>query len=587
MILINLVDVFFDMPINNKILLLIFNCLLMLLQGQKPIEKYQVESYKKISGLIDAYSENDERALEFVRMYIEKAKEECNYKELIQGYEEAIYYDKDIDDKLIYADSAIIAAKEYNNPDQISRAYLGKGIIYYYNKRHYKPALEQYLLAFKFSKDSKDNYLKNKIIYHLGMVKSYLGYYKEAAELFEVSAQYFEKNMVKNLHSNLKLNNESGYFNSIYRLSSCYKNLQLFHKEDSLIHIGLERLHNTKQLSLEYGYFQKGKGIQLLRENKLGESLKYLKLSENILSHNQDYASLTTVYFYIGKAYWLNGKRGESLLYLNKVDSLVNRFWVITPEIRGGYEYLILDAKQRSNSQKQLYYTNQLLKADSIINTDFAMLSSKIHREYDTDTLLKEKNSLERKKNISVIILCLSIITGSIILYFLVVRFRKKEKELNVRYQELSERFNNYSETTDPFNRSLQVSLTEKNEYSFEAIEEVKLKLENFEKSKQFLQGSLTLPIVAKMIDSHRTLLSYVLNEHYNLTFTMYLKTLRIRYITNLLLEDPKYLNYSTDGLTQICGMANRQVFSEHFMEINGMRPTDFIRKRKEELKKI
>ena len=67
------------------------------------------------------------------------------------------------------------------------------------------------------------------------------------------------------------------------------------------------------------------------------------------------------------------------------------------------------------------------------------------------------------------------------------------------------------------------------------------------------------------MIDSHRTLLSYVLNEHYNLTFTMYLKTLRIRYITNLLLEDPKYLNYSTDGLTQICGMANRQVFGTFY----------------------
>lgn len=49
------------MSTNNKILLLIFNCLLLLLQGQKPIEKYQVESYKKISGLIDAYSENDER----------------------------------------------------------------------------------------------------------------------------------------------------------------------------------------------------------------------------------------------------------------------------------------------------------------------------------------------------------------------------------------------------------------------------------------------------------------------------------------------------------------------------------------------
>lgn len=573
------------MSTNNKILLLIFNCLLLLLQGQKRVEKDQIESYKKISGLIDAYSENDERALVFVRMYINKAKEECNYKELIQGYEEAIYYDKDIDVKLIYADSAIIAAKKYNNSDQISRAYLGKGIIYYYNKRQYKSALDQYLHAFKFSKDSKDNYLKNKIVYHLGMVKSYLGYYQEAAELFEISARYFEKNMVKNLHPNLKLNNESGYFNSIYRLSSCYKNLQLFHKEDSLIHIGLERLHNTKQLPIEYGHFQKGKGIQLLRKNKLDESLQYLKLSEEILSHNQDYASLTTVYFYIGKVYWLKKERAESLLYLNKVDSLVNRFWVITPEIRANYEYLIHDAKQSRNSQKQLYYTNQLLKADSIINVDFAMLSSKIHREYDTDTLLKEKKSLERKQNISVIILCLSIITGSIILYFLVVRFRKKENELNAKYRELSENFNN-PETGDPFNRSLPVSLTEKNEYSLEVIEEVRLKLENFEKSKQFLQGSLTLPIVAKMIGSHRTLLSYVLNEHYHLTFTMYLKTSRIRYITNLLLEDPKYLNYSIEGLTQMCGMANRQVFSEHFMEINGIRPTDFIRKRKEELKK-
>lgn len=574
------------MSTNNKILLLIFNCFLLLIQGQKHIEKPQIESYKKILGLINAYSENDERALVFVRMYIDKARKEDNYEELIWGYEEAIYYSKDIHDKLIYADSAIIAAKKYNNPNQISRAYLGKGIIYYYNKRHYKPALEQYLLAFQFSKDSKDNYLKNKIIYHLGMVKSYLGYYKEAAELFEISARYFEKEMMKNVHHNLKLNNESGYFNSIYRLSSCYKNLQLFYKEDSLINIGLERLYDTKQLPLEYGLFQKGKGIQLLRENKLAESLKYLKLSEKILSHNQDFASLITVYFYIGKVYWLKEERAESLLYLNKVDSLVNRFRVITPEIKANYEYLIHDAKQSRNSPKQLYYTNQLLKADSIINTDFAMLSSKIHREYDTDTLLKEKYCLERKQNIGVIIFCFSVISGSIILYFLIIRFRKKENELNKKYQELLDRFNN-SFVYEPFDRSLPVSLTEKVGYSLELIEEVRLKLKNFESSKKFLQSNLTLPIVAKMIGSNRSHLSYVLNEHHHLTFTAYLKTLRITYITNLLLEDSKYLNYSIDGLTQMCGMANRQVFSKHFMEINGMRPIDFIRKRKEELKKL
>ena len=49
MILIKLVYVF-DMSTNNKILLLIFNCFLLLIQGQKHIEKPQIESYKKIFG---------------------------------------------------------------------------------------------------------------------------------------------------------------------------------------------------------------------------------------------------------------------------------------------------------------------------------------------------------------------------------------------------------------------------------------------------------------------------------------------------------------------------------------------------------
>ncbi|WP_379963012.1 hypothetical protein [Epilithonimonas sp. UC225_85] len=46
------------------------------------------------------------------------------------------------------------------------------------------------------------------------------------------------------------------------------------------------------------------------------------------------------------------------------------------------------------------------------------------------------------------------------------------------------------------------------------------------------------------------------------------------------------YLKYSIDTLAAECGMKNRIVFSNHFLEINGIRPTDFVRKRLEELKK-
>lgn len=566
------------MRYRNRILLLIFNLFLAITKGQEQ----QEQSYKEISGLIDAYSENDERAMVFVKMYISKAKKENQLKKLIRGFEEAIYYSKETDRKLSYADSAINTALKSTEPGDISRAYLGKGIIYYYNRRQYKQALEEYLTAFKYSKNSKDDYLKNKITYHLGMVKSYLGYYKEAAVYFDEAAGFFERNAKESQHSNIRLNNESGYFNSIYRLSTCYKNLQLFKKEDSLINIGLERLQNTNELLMEYGYFQKGKGIQLLRRGNADQSLNHLKLSRDILIRNQDYASLTTVYFYMGKLYWSKGSRAESLNYFNKVDSLVNKFWFITPEIRSNYEYLINDAKQKENSKQQLYYTNQLLKADSIINKDFAMLSSKIYKEYDTDTLIEEKKQLVKDHYI---ILDSSIGVGLVIVIFLIWKFRKREQELNVRYKELLDKFND-SKGTSSLKEITPVISNEKSLYSAEIINEIKTNLDIFEKKNQFLKPNLTLNIVAKMIGSNRTHLSYVLNVHLDVTFTTYLKALRINYITNLLLENSKYLSYKIDVLAEECGMANRQVFSTHFQEINGMRPIDFINKRQQELKK-
>lgn len=98
------------------------------------------------------------------------------------------------------------------------------------------------------------------------------------------------------------------------------------------------------------------------------------------------------------------------------------------------------------------------------------------------------------------------------------------------------------------------------------------------------MKKNIKLPEVASMIGSNRTTLSYVINDHLDTTFPEYLKTLRINYITNMMLEDKKYLNYKIDSLAEMCGMLNRQVFTRHFREINGMSPKDFMRKRNQEL---
>lgn len=566
------------MQYHNKLLLLILTLYLNFFSGQQQ----QQYSYQKLANLFDVYPENDQRALVFVQMYIEKARKENNLGKLIQGYEEALYYNSSIKKKLNYSDSAILKAKQSGNADRISRAYLGKGIVYYYNEKNYKKALNEYLRAYQFAADSKDLYQKNKIVYHLGLVKYYLGYYSEASLFFIKCADYFQYNMLSSaLHPTLKQNHESGYYNSIYRLSECYKNMQYYRKEDSLINIGLAGTEDDRPYSIDYAYFQKSKGIQLLRMGKTNDALKYLRLSQHILSRKEDYVTLATVNFYLGQLYWLTDHRSESLKYFTKVDSLFNAFRFITPEIRSNYEYLIKDAKRNGDQLLQLYYTNQLLKADSLINNDFAFLSSKLHREYDTNTLMEEKNKLlEDKQDNRLVLFSASVISIFTVILFIYI-WRQKEKRLTLRYEQLLEKSRNRKENSEEL-----VSEPVKNIFSDEIVTDVKRKLKEFEDGKKFLNKNLKLPDVASAIGTNRTTLSYVLNDHLRVSFTQYIKMLRIQYITNLLLENPKYLRYNIDSLAAECGMSNRQVFSAHFLEINGIRPADFIRKRLEELQR-
>lgn len=567
------------MHYHIRILLLIFNLFWCFVDGHQFPER----SYKEISALFNAYKENDERAMVFVNLYLKKAKSEYNLKRLIRGYEEAIYYSEKPERKLLYADSAIIFAIKSGDDDKIARSYLGKGIVYYYNRRQYKPALDEYLTAFKYSKNSKDLYLRNKITYHLGMVKSYLGYYKEAVEHFIEAGSYFEKMAKDDENAAVKINNERGYFNSIYRLSTCYKHLHLYQKEDSLINIGLAGLQKRSEFLPELGLFRKGKGIQLLRKDRPSEALEQLMAARDILSRVEDHASLTNVYYYMGNSYLQKNDRSQAINCFKKVDSLVNKFRFITPEIRSNYEILINDAKSKNDKDGQLYYTGQLLKTDSIINADFAMLSAKLYREYDTDTLMEEKKKLEKKHGKDLALIYIAVGTGMISMSYIIVRSRKRERRLTLQYRQLLTRLQE-SESHQPA-QDLPVNPDEKSLYSPEIIEDILKKLKEFENQKLFLEQNLTVPTVAKMMGSNRTHLSYVLNVHMGITFPSYLKQLRINYITKLLLEDSKYLNYSIDALAVECGMTNRQKFSSHFLEINGMRPTDFIRKRQQEIR--
>jgi len=544
-------------------------------QGQNKL------TYSDMTELFDAYPENDERALVYVDMYIAKAKKEKKLSKLIAGYEEAEYYSNSVIRKLKYADSAVVASLKSKDPDLISTSYLKRGIIYYYNLRDYRKALQEYLLAFKNAKNTKDQYLYNKIRYHLGMVKSYLGFYQEASVHFTQTADYYERHISDRDHPNIRSNNEHGYLNSIYRLSTCYRKLEQYDREDSLIEIGSKRVAYSEQFSLEFALFQKALGIQAIRNDANDVAKYHLKRAESILKRKQDFVALATVDFYLGRINYDQGNKKESLLYLKKVDSILDKYNFVTPEIISNYKYLIHYAKEDKDGQMQLYYTNKLERADSIIRTDFSVLTTNIHTGYDVGVLVEGRDKIVRKHQYGSTFLIAVILFGILAFFFFVYRLRKKEKILTNRYNMLLEKLSKTDEKSEDIFEEIH---NIKSIYNDQIIEMVKKGLKVFEEKKQFLDKDLKLPEVAAMINTNRSILSFVLNEHLNTTFSQYLKTLRIEYITKKLLEDKMFLKYSMDTLASECGMKNRQVFSNHFLEINGIRPTDFVRKRLEEL---
>lgn len=539
--------------------------------------------YYKLRLKYENFEENNVQAFPYIQPYINKAKKEKNYEKLIQGYKDGVFYSSSNENKLIYADSAISAAKLSENKDLISTAYIEKGVVYYYHYKRFQAALNEYLQAYEYSKNTKNDFLKYQTLYHIGVVKSYLGYYEEASKLFGQCIAYYQPKSKSNLHPNEIYNNKKGYLNSLHQLIICYRNLQKSDEENLAIQTGLKEVGDDSDYTQEKGYFLLSKGISEYDEKKFLSAADHLKQSVQPIKNSGDFARLSVDYFYVGKSYAGLKKDAESISYFKKVDSIFQKHQFILPELRENYEILIKHYKKEGDQGQQLYFTSQLLKADSIISKDFIYLSSKIHKEYDTKTLLEEKSKLEKANSWGSFIIGGLVFVALILLILLIIRYRR-EKNIQHKYVLLEEKFSQQQNLI--FEKSLvPVEIEEKKTGLDEnKVEELLRKLKIFEEKKEYTQKGLTINKLAGQMGTNSNYLSQVINDCKGMNFNKYLSELRINYITALLFENKEYLKYRIETLAKECGIASRQNFSDLFYEINGIRPTDFIRKRRQEL---
>jgi AraC-like DNA-binding protein len=524
---------------------------------------------------------DDVDAIPYVKLYIQKAKSENNLQRLIQGYRDGRQFDRH--NKIKYADSAIAVSLKYGTSDDISKDYLSKGIIYYFYQKKYKLALDQYLKAYEYSKGSEDEYHHHKVIYHLGIVKEHLGYYDEALEHFQDCVTFYSSQPKQILHDDEKFNYKKAYLNSLHQMTIVNRYLKNLAKSDSLSQLGYQLTLNDHDFALENSYFLKCIGISKFHKKNYVEAGKDLERALPIILKRNDFAWASVIYYHLGKISEAQDDPGRAIHYFSAIDTIFVKHGFILPEVYRSYNYLIEYYKDK-DVNKQLYYTNQLLKAESVISKDYSYLSSKLHKDYDRRTLIDQKDDIERAGKRKISFAKIIIFSGTVILGFLVVRYIK-DRKIKKQYDLLQKRISDgtyivkdiiQDETVEDTSR--KTSLTP--EMSFEIRE----KLEKFELEKQFLKKGLTEKDVAVKLSTNSHYLSVYINEHKGMNFNKYMAELRINHITNLLNTNNMYLRFTIEALAKECGIASRQNFSNLFFDINGIRPTDYIKKRKQEL---
>jgi len=559
--------------------LVLFSLLSQLVFSQQKKDR----TFNEIRKYYEKMTIDDLDAMPQVKLFIQKAKRENNLPKLVQGYRDGRQFD--YQNKIKYADSAIAVSLTLGNKEDISKDYLSKGIVYYFYQKKYKLALDQYLKAYEYSKGSKDQYHHYKVIYHLGIVKEHLGYYNEALEHFQECAVFYSSEPNHKLHENERYNYKKAYLNSLHQMIVNNRYLKNFSKSDSLSQLGYQLTKGDPDFTLENSYFLKCIGISKFHKQEYRGAKTDLERALPVILKRNDFAWAQVIYYYLGNIAKAQNDQNKTIYYYSELDTIFQRHEFILPEVYRSYTYLIDYYKNINvDVSKQLYYTNQLLKADSLISKDYAYLSSKLHKDYDRRSLIEAKENMEKANTEQMRYAQIIIFSGSIALGFFILRslkYRKIKRQYELLQKKIAEGTYEIHDIVrdEPRDNSIRKTFL-----TPEITLEIKGKLEKFEQEKQFLKKGLSEKSVALKLSTNSHYLSVYINEHKGMNFNKYIAALRINYITHLLSTNPMYLRFTIEALANECGIASRQNFSNLFSEINGIRPTDYIKQRKKEL---
>jgi len=533
---------------------------------QKKIDSLKNLSYLELAKKAMEYKEkNIKEAITYTDIYLNKAIKskdstyigKAYYLKLTLGLE--TYNDQEREKFLDSTIKYTLNSKDNFFP---MLPLINRGAMYAKNKK-FKKALDDYILTLKYAKENDIDYFY-LAKYNIATLKRRTGAYNEAEKIYNECLKFYNYKEYSN-----------DYLLCLIGLSNVYYESDKF-----------EECHNTNKLginhslkvsdTISYYHFVVNEGINLSKQKKFRQAKDSILKS---LPFIEDISNLSVAYFYLGKSLTNTNQEEEGLTYFKKVDSIFNVINDLVPTLRENYEYLIQHYKGNKNIEKQLLYTNQLLKLDSVLNSNYKYLNNNIIKRHDIPELLEEKKqliSILEKKNNSLNFGNIILIFSSILFFLLLLYFYRQKRVYKKRFKAIIEK----GIKEELGNNDQVVTLESKKglDIDNDIIDDILKNLKIFEQQEGFLIQQLSIQQLATQVETNSKYLSSIINTYKEVNFTTYINNLRVDYIIEKLKRDKIFRKYTIKAIADEGGFNSIDSFSRAFTKRTGLKPSYFIK---------
>lgn len=510
----------------------------------------------------------------YLKTILNKSKLEGNKFRMAQAYCNLSYYAEQESRKLSLLDSSISISSRLKNKIHLILSYSFKGG-YFLDGGKYDLALDNFLKALEYSEKEGNTDYVNISTHNIAYIKGQIGKHKEALSLF--------KNCLSNLRKNKTRDTIDYSLSLLYTGESYMKNNIL----DSATALNREGIRYIKGIDNEiYGNFVFNQGINLFHQGNYYEAKDSIDkgVSYIDLTKQENIKNLVLLHLYSGRLNKLTNQESLSIEHFIKLDSILQNKLILVPEARQSYEYLINYYKKKDDKNAQLLYISKLIRFDSILNHKKYFISNKLYHEYDTPSLIKEKQNLikglEKDKKKVNYLLIFFVLISSVISILFYVEYSRRKKYKSKFNSLINESLNQTSKTVQGIHKEPKNVEEEEKGIGIpdKIVDEILKGLDEFEKNKNFLKQNITTGFLAKKIGTNSKYLSKAVKHHRGKTFILYINDLRIEYVINILKENKKIRSYTIQGIAEESGFNTGESFSSAFSKKTGIKPSYYIK---------